>query len=94
MGTSIRLGAANVTQLEMMPKAPDVDITDTYEQKMEMLKQHESQLTWMKDHDGIDFAEFVSTCARYRGLQCGAGYAEAFTPCYAWPKVKAERYLP
>ncbi|POP32326.1 PIG-L family deacetylase [Lactonifactor longoviformis] len=71
-----------------------VDITDTYDQKMEMLRQHESQLTWMKDHDGIDFAEFVSTCARYRGLQCGAGYAEAFTPCYAWPKVKAERYLP
>ena len=28
----------------------------------------------MRDHDNIDFAEFVKTCARFRGLQCGAGY--------------------
>lgn len=71
-----------------------VDISQTCELKLSMLKQHESQIKWMKDHDGIDFIEFVQTCARYRGLQCGAQYAEGFTQCYVWPKVKTERLLP
>lgn len=71
-----------------------VDITDTLEKKLAMLECHESQMKWMRDHDGIDFAEFVTSCARFRGLQCGVKYAEAFTACYAWPKVKPYRVLP
>lgn len=71
-----------------------VDITDTVEKKLEMLECHVSQLKWMRDHDNIDFAEFVRTCARYRGLQCGVQYAEAFTTCMAWPKVTPKRLLP
>lgn len=71
-----------------------VDITDTMEQKLEMLEKHVSQMKWMRDHDHIDFAEFVRTCARFRGLQCGVQYAEAFTQCYAWPKIKPKRLLP
>jgi len=71
-----------------------VDITDTIDKKLAMLEMHESQMKWMRDHDGIDFAEFVTTCARYRGLQSGVKYAEAFTACYAWPKVTTKRMLP
>lgn len=71
-----------------------VDITDTLETKLDMLECHESQMKWMRDHDGIDFAEFVKTCARFRGLQSGVMYAEAFTQCYAWPKVTTKRLLP
>lgn len=71
-----------------------VDISDTIELKLEMLECHQSQLKWMRDHDHIDFAEFVRTCARFRGLQCGAGYAEAFTQCQAWPKLAPRRMLP
>jgi N-acetylglucosamine malate deacetylase 1 len=71
-----------------------VDITDTVEQKIEMLEKHVSQMKWMRDHDNIDFAEFVRSCARFRGLQCGVKYAEAFTQCYAWPKLKPCRMLP
>lgn len=71
-----------------------VDISDELELKLEMLECHESQLKWMRDHDNIDFAEFVKTCSRFRGLQCGVQYAEAFTQAYAWPKVKPERLLP
>lgn len=71
-----------------------VDISDEIETKLEMLNCHESQIKWMKDHDNIDFLEFVRTCARYRGLQCGVKYAEAFTQCYAWPKIKPKRLLP
>ncbi len=71
-----------------------VDISETIEQKLTMLECHESQMKWMRDHDHIDFAEFVRTCARFRGLQCGAQYAEAFRQCLAWPKIVAQRMLP
>ncbi len=71
-----------------------VDISDTIDLKLKMLDQHESQIRWMRDHDGIDFLEFVRTCARYRGLQCSVDYAEAFTPCLAWPKLTTKRMLP
>ena len=71
-----------------------VDITDEIDLKIDMLECHESQLKWMRDHDNIDFAEFVRTCSRYRGIQCGVDYAEAFTQEYAWPKVTTKRLLP
>ena len=71
-----------------------VDITDEIELKIEMLECHESQLRWMRDHDNIDFAEFVKTCSRFRGIQCGAGYAEAFSQEMVWPKVTTKRLLP
>ena len=71
-----------------------VDITDEIDLKIEMLECHESQLKWMRDHDHIDFAEFVRTCSRFRGLQCGVGYAEAFCQELVWPKAIAKRLLP
>lgn len=71
-----------------------VDVSDMIDKKLEMLECHESQLRWMRDHDGIDFAEFVKTCARYRGLQCSVDYAEGFTQCLAWPKITTKRFLP
>jgi len=71
-----------------------VDITDEIDLKIEMLECHESQLKWMRDHDHIDFAEFVRTCSRFRGLQSGVDYAEAFRQEYAWPKIVTKRLLP
>ena len=52
-----------------------VDITNTIDLKIKMLSCHESQIVWMKEHDGIDFCDMVKTCSRYRGYQCGADYA-------------------
>ena len=71
-----------------------VDISDTIDLKLDMLECHFSQVDWMKKHDNIDFSEFVKTCARFRGIQCGVQYAEAFTQCYAWPKIITKRILP
>jgi len=71
-----------------------VDITDTMDIKIQMLEKHVSQMKWMRDHDHIDFAEFVTSCARFRGIQSGVQYAEAFTQCMAWPKVITKRLLP
>ena len=71
-----------------------VDITDEIETKIEMLECHVSQLKLMRDHDHIDFADFVRTCSKFRGLQCGVPYAEAFTQELVWPKVVTKRLLP
>lgn len=71
-----------------------VDISDVIDKKIEMLECHESQLKWMRDHDHIDFADFVKTCSKYRGLQCGVPFAEGFTQELCWPRVKPYRMLP
>lgn len=95
-------GAAKITPLYYMDNLAGVnfkpteyvDITDTIDLKIQMLECHESQLKWMRDHDHIDFADFVRTCAKFRGLQCGVPYAEAFTFCNAWPRLTTKRLLP
>ena len=71
-----------------------VDITEEIDLKIEMLECHESQLVWMREHDGIDFADMVRTCSKYRGYQCGAGYAEGFRPCQVYLKGTTKRLLP
>lgn len=71
-----------------------VDITDEIELKMDMLECHESQLVWMREHDNIDFADMVRTCSKYRGYQCGAGYAEGFRQCQVYLKGTTKRLLP
>lgn len=71
-----------------------VDITDEIDLKLEMLECHESQLKWMREHDNIDFADMVKTISKYRGYQCGATYAEAFSQCMVYPKPTTRRLLP
>ena len=71
-----------------------VDVTDEIDLKLEMLECHESQLVWMREHDGIDFADMVKTCSRYRGYQCGADYAEGFRQCQVYLKGTTKRLLP
>lgn len=83
----------NLGGLDFVP-TEYVDITDEIDLKLEMLECHESQLKWMRDHDNIDFAEFVKTCARYRGLQCNSMYAEGFKQCLVYPKILPKRLLP
>lgn len=83
----------NLAGLDFSP-TEYVDITDTLELKLQMLECHESQMKWMRDHDHIDFADFVRTCSKFRGLQCGVSYAEAFTQAFVWPKITTKRLLP
>ncbi|MFA7126877.1 MAG: PIG-L deacetylase family protein [Bacilli bacterium] len=71
-----------------------VDISEEIEMKLEALACHESQITWMRDHDGIDFIDFVRTCSKFRGLQCGVPYAEGFRQCSTWPRMTTKRLLP
>jgi len=55
-----------------------VDITDTIDDKLAMMKCHDSQLTWLKEHDNIDILEYIKISGQYRGFQCGTAYAEGF----------------
>lgn len=71
-----------------------VDISEEIDLKIRMLECHESQLVWMREHDGIDFADMVRTCSRYRGYQCGAEYAEGFRQCKVYLKGTTKRLLP
>lgn len=71
-----------------------VDISDEIELKLQMLECHESQIKWMREHDGIDFADMVRVSSRYRGYQCGAEYAEGFTHCNVYLKNTTKRLLP
>ncbi|NLG38078.1 MAG: hypothetical protein GX549_08660 [Clostridiales bacterium] len=71
-----------------------VDITDTIEAKIAALECHESQIKWMREHDHIDFSEFVRVTARFRGIQSSVGYAEGFTQHMSWPRIATRRMLP
>ncbi|MCL2126714.1 MAG: PIG-L family deacetylase [Treponema sp.] len=71
-----------------------VDITEEMEQKLEAVACHKSQIVWMREHDGIDFLDFVRTCNKYRGFQSNCLYAEGFRQYAAWPHFVARRLLP
>ncbi|MBP1988617.1 PIG-L deacetylase family protein [Paenibacillus eucommiae] len=69
-----------------------VDITDTFPTKAEMLKQHESQLVWLKEHDNVDVLDLMETLSKFRGVQAGCKYAEGFIQHMAWTRPNAVRF--
>ena len=71
-----------------------VDVTEVIETKAAMLEAHQSQLVWLRDHDGVDIVEEMRTAARYRGQQCGVAYAEGFRQCLTWLRGTTRRLLP
>ena len=71
-----------------------VDISDVLERKLAALREHDSQVQWLLDHDKIDVCEMVTTLARFRGIQCGVQYAEAFRERRAYLRGRPARFLP
>ena len=71
-----------------------VDVTDVIDTKTAMLEAHETQITWLRDHDGVDIVEEMQAATRFRGLQCGVKYAEGFAPCVTWLRGTTKRLLP
>jgi LmbE family N-acetylglucosaminyl deacetylase len=71
-----------------------VDITDTLALKKQAMARHASQLSWIKEHHDTDILEFIEVVARFRGLQCGVKYAEAFRCMPAWGRLSPRRWLP
>lgn len=71
-----------------------VDITETFAQKIEMVRAHASQAQWMKDIFGYDLEAFLEIPAKFRGLQAHCAMAEAFRPSYRWGRTFRKHYLP
>jgi N-acetylglucosamine malate deacetylase 1 len=71
-----------------------VDVSDVIDVKASMLEAHETQLVWLRDHDGVDIVDEMKTAARYRGQQCGVRYAEGFVQCNTWLRGTTTRLLP
>ena len=59
-----------------------------------MLEAHESQLTWLKDHNDVDIVEQMKTVSRFRGQQCGAHVRGGFIPCLTHLRGTTRRLLP
>jgi LmbE family N-acetylglucosaminyl deacetylase len=56
-----------------------VDISSTFELKLQMLACHDSQRAWLRAQHGMD--EYLESCRRWsakRGAEIGAAYGEAF----------------
>ncbi|HIE44438.1 MAG TPA: hypothetical protein EYP78_06565 [Candidatus Omnitrophica bacterium] len=70
-----------------------VDVSDVFETKVKMLKKHKSQVVWLKDQTKTDIIDLVDIVGRYRGLQCGVKYAEAFQQYQAWTRNFPGRLL-
>lgn len=78
-----------------------VDITDYFETKKKMLACHESQKAWMTDNykdafrgDQEAFFNGITITAKYRGLQSGVEYAEAFVRSNDAFRMTCTRELP
>ena len=75
---------------------PDVfvDVSETFATKMQMVSAHRSQVTWLRDHDGMDLLDFVDDIGQMRGQQVGVAFAEGFDVARVWPRVRAQDLLP
>ena len=69
-----------------------VDITDFLETKKKMFLAHQSQHKWIKDHHQADALEMLETTGKFRGLQCGVKYAEAFRRLSVWGRTKTTAF--
>jgi LmbE family N-acetylglucosaminyl deacetylase len=66
-----------------------IDISDQIETKKELARLHASQMANMKAIGDWDLVEYIEIVGRFRGLQSGVTYAEAFRPATRWPRIRA-----
>ncbi|MDQ7859411.1 MAG: PIG-L family deacetylase, partial [Armatimonadota bacterium] len=71
-----------------------VDITEVMDTKRAMLREHRSQLDWLRARAGVDVLELMEVTARFRGFACGARYAEGFRREGTWLRQGTGRLLP
>ncbi len=62
---------------EFRPEAY-VDISASFDRKLAALERHVSQVSWMGEFMEDGLPELTRAMNRYRGMQCGVRYAEAF----------------
>lgn len=67
----------NVAGIDFVPEVYR-DVSQTVELKKEMLRCHESQVQWMATARHTNMEYLIEWLGAWRGLQCGARYAEGF----------------
>jgi|TARA_B100000315_G_scaffold251998_1_gene287839 LmbE family N-acetylglucosaminyl deacetylase len=82
-----------ITGLDWQP-THYVDISEVFERKCELLRLHKSQMENMAAIGGWDLVKYSQVVNAFRGVQCGAEYAEGFKPALAWPRVRPGNVLP
>jgi hypothetical protein len=73
-----------------------VDISTTIEQKRQMLSQHESQRSWLRQQHGMDsFIGTMEEWTRWRGQLAGIEWGEGFRQYtgHAYPRTPALQEL-
>jgi N-acetylglucosamine malate deacetylase 1 len=72
-----------------------VDVTDVFDRKCQLLQDHfQTQMMNMQAFGGWDLVTYTQILNRFRGLQCGVHYAEAFRPELRWPRAQPGVLLP
>lgn len=71
-----------------------VDVSDVYAEKEQLLALHASQVEWIDDLSQTNIGEPMRVTNRFRGLACGARYAEAFRREVQSAGGTASRLLP
>jgi LmbE family N-acetylglucosaminyl deacetylase len=69
-----------------------VDVSATFEKKLQMLACHESQRAWLRKQHGLD--EYLEGCRRWsaaRGQEIGVTYGEGFTQHRGHPYPSGNR---
>ena len=70
-----------------------IDISDFFSIKEKMLLEHKSQIKWMKEFGNLDMIEYIRVLSRFRGIQVGVKYAEAFRLHYLWNRIPLRNLL-
>jgi len=81
---------------EPIPPQFVVDISTTIEQKRQMLSQHESQRSWLRQQHGMDsFIGTMEEWTRWRGQLAGIEWGEGFRQYtgHAYPRTPALQEL-
>lgn len=71
-----------------------IDISAQMARKQALARLHVSQMASMKSQSDWDLVEAIEILGRFRGLQSGTRYAEAFRVCTRYPRLKAWKDFP
>ncbi len=71
-----------------------VDISAAFELKCRMLACFETETATWQDHPVVAWLEWMGIHSRYRGIQAGVRYAEAFRRPRRWGHLQPRRILP
>lgn len=66
---------------------------EDFDLKMAMIECHQSQIKWLREHDGIDLLAMVENKTKFRGAEAGVPLAEIFVRFPHWP-MPTRRWLP